>query len=255
MIDLRRRMLWTAVLLLAVGTLCAAEENAFKAIPPPEIELPPVAIGEQPPRSTETETPATAPAPGPASSTAAAASPAVAEQLKSLQQLYQEGPPSAEAPAGGGIGTIALLRTVMWLCVLCAAIIFGLYLLRKYARRTPLLAGQDLGVVLGRVYLNPKTSIHFVKTGGRVLLIGVTPQQVSLLSEFDAAASEELAAVGSTPAEPRRETVASNFLAELQANNAALRQPIREDDDLVSLRSDIQRLQQSLQEKMRETHP
>lgn len=219
------------------GTAPAAEEAPVAPLPPP------------PPPQTSTPPPAEKPG-------AKSATPdeGAALALRGLQELYEEAPTAlyaAPPPVQAGGLLDAGLRTFLWLCVLCALIILAGYLLKRFGQRTPLLAGQRLGVVLGRVHLDPKAAIHYVRTGGRVLLLGVTPQQVTLLTEFDASAFEEVQEMEPAPDPRLRTNEPAGFLAQLQANHAKLQAP---DDELVTLRSDIQRLQQSLQEKMRDPH-
>ena len=170
--------------------------------------------------------------------------------IEALQRLY-EAETAPAAPPGEQQGTLLLpaRRTFFWLCILCALIILLGYALRRYSGKTPLLAGQRLGTVLGKMYLDPKTSIHYVKTGGRVLLVGVTSRQVALLAEFEAEAFEQACETLSAAGDSPNASPATSFLSELQAHQEQLTTP---DDDLVMLRGDIQRLQQSLQEKMRE---
>lgn len=176
----------------------------------------------------------------------------VPTHLQALQQQYDAPaaqPATDAAPAfeGPALGSMAL-RTAMWLGVICAAIILLSLLLRKAGRRTPLLAGQQFGSVLGRLYLTPKTALHFVRSGDRVLVIGVTQNAVSLITEFDA---ESFLAP-----EDKREsenTAPHGFISRLQGNLVRMdRAGVSDDDDIAALRSDIERLREHLQERVRE---
>ncbi|MBI2421848.1 MAG: flagellar biosynthetic protein FliO [Candidatus Hydrogenedentes bacterium] len=159
---------------------------------------------------------------------------------------------SGRAPGAGGSQEIFgkyALRALAGLSFVIALILLLQYLLRRFAQNTPLLAGMRLGAVIGKVYLNPKASLHYVKSGGRILVLGVTPNQITFISDFDesAFAAPELGAPAVSPAD----TI--SFVEALRAQTqqltaATLPAP---DDDLASLRGDIQRLQQYLQE---ETH-
>ena len=142
-----------------------------------------------------------------------------------------------------------MAQTVVALLVICALIIAFGWLARKFGARTPLLAGANLAQVLGRTYLEPKTALHFVKTGGRVLVVGVTPNSISLLTEFDAE-QFELAGTGA-PAAAR--TPPADFLTQLreQQERTDAAPPPAPDEDLDALRGDIQRLKQYLQDSRR----
>ncbi|HOZ47419.1 MAG TPA: flagellar biosynthetic protein FliO [Candidatus Hydrogenedentes bacterium] len=163
------------------------------------------------------------------------------------------------------VGWQSVLRAVSGLCLVVAAILLGSYLLRRYGRRTPLLAGAELGRVLGKIYLSPKVSLHFVQTGGQVLVVGVSQSGISLISEFDAAAfgalletpeshgrSGEGNAAPSTSGEA--DSARKAFLAELEASARELRdsKTPAADEDIDSLRQDIVRLQKYLKDNLRE---
>ncbi len=179
------------------------------------------------------------------------------------------------------LGLSNLLRVFSVLCVVIALILIVTLLLKKFGTRTPLFAGSSLGAVLGKIHLSPRASLHFVRTGGRVLVVGVTQNDISLVSEFDAAAfegeialEEGTAASAPEPWRPREETghaaVPSakegerddRFLAELKASAGDLLKDTSRpqsnepqeapDADIDSLRKDILRLQKYLKENLRE---
>jgi flagellar biogenesis protein FliO len=143
-------------------------------------------------------------------------------------------------------------RACAWLFFLLAAIIFLGYFSRKIARRTPLLAGQRFGTVLGKIYLNPRASLHYVQTGGRILLVGVTQNHMALLTEFDEQAFPDLQEMTDVPLQQSQK--GKDFLTHLEDNEAAQRTATlaTEDADLASLRSELQRMQQSMQKGGRE---
>lgn len=182
--------------------------------------------------------------------------------FRAHQQIWEETPAPAAAPVDEPASmrnlltsdaTNYFLRVVAILFILCGVIILGGYLVKRFGKRTPLLAGQRLGTVLGKVHLTPRASLHYVKSGDRVLVLGLTQNSIALLTEFNAEAFE-----ADTSTEPAAETLEggkpSSFLTHLRA--AAIAEPkaaALADDDLTSLRSDIQRLQQYLQDSARET--
>ena len=145
------------------------------------------------------------------------------------------------------------MRSLAALLAICAAILVLGWAAKRWGGRTPLLAGAGLAQVMGRTYLEPKICLHYVKTGGRVLVIGVTPNSINLITEFDADQFEAVAAP--LPEAPRTTTAADAFLARLreQQERGATPAPPTTADDLDSLRGDIQRLKQFLQESRRGT--
>jgi flagellar biogenesis protein FliO len=151
------------------------------------------------------------------------------------------------ASAGEGLRGTAM-RAAMYLCVLCGLIILSGFLLKKYGKNTPLLAGMQLGTVLGKVHLGPRTALHYVKTGGRVLVIGVTQTSIALLTDFDAETFETAA----PPEKTRKGKPFADLLEQLrpEAEQAAPAEPM--DDELASLRGDVQRLRQYLRDSARE---
>lgn len=181
--------------------------------------------------------------------------------IRELQEEFDRDLPPAGSPAGATaagngaanpVETAPVLRAVAWLFVICSMIVLLGYFARRFGKRTPLLSGQRYGEVLGRLHLTPRVAVHFVKSGGRVLLIGVSQQAIACLAEFEAESFEALA----DPADHEESSPQGkeSFLARLQASEEALNQsagPV--DDELESLRGDIQRLQASLQERARET--
>lgn len=146
-----------------------------------------------------------------------------------------------------GIGSMAL-RSAAALLGICGAIILLGWAARRFGGKTPILAGAGIAQVLGRTYLEPKVALHFVKTGGRVLVVGVTPQTIALISEFDAADFEASPAISELP---KPAIGAADFLSRLKEQQAASAAAPVADEDLEALRGDIQRLKQFLQESRR----
>lgn len=144
----------------------------------------------------------------------------------------------------------ALLNGLMALCAVLALFFFLVYLGKRFGKRTPLLAGQQLGQVMGRVALSPQATLHFVRTNGEVLVVGVTQHSVNLLRTFDAAdfeAAGDRDRAPEKPAAPER-----SFLEQLrqtQQSMPALTPGV--DEDLDSLKGDLQRLQQYIQDSAR----
>ena len=221
-----------------------------EAAPAPQ-EAAPAAVVPAAPAPQEAAPAAVAPAASSAE-TAAPAAP-VPDYFKAHQAAWDQpetedvlGEPAQPlVPQGGAPQRSSLvdyaLRTLAVLLVLCGLIMLGGWAIRKFGGRTALLSGQNLGNVIGKVYLEPRASLMYVKTGGRVLVLGVTPQNINPVAEFEESVFEAPAA---SPADT------TSFLARLQERPAL--NPIREDEEITSLRGDIQRLKDFLRESKRD---
>ena len=186
---------------------------------------------------------------------------AEAEKIRQVQaQMDAAGQPPETRPARmpeEPSMTRNVLRTLASLCLVLALIVAALWLVRRLGRNTPMLAGVELGQLAGKVYLSPRMCLHYVRTGGKMLIIGVTPNGMSLIAEFDEAAfptAPAAAPVQPVSPETRR---AESFLGELQASLRAQEQPASpgpsEEAELDALRRDVQRLQQYLEGRMRDS--
>lgn len=163
-----------------------------------------------------------------------------------------EGVEPGLAEGAGASGSVSYWRVFISLCLVVALIIIVGVVGRKVGKRTPLLAGSKLGSVLGRIQLSRGASLHFVRAGGRVLVIGVTATNTSLVSEFDASA---FVREGEGPSLGEDAFSGKSFAARLQDSSKSMTQDKAEnveDDEIDSLRSDIQRLQKYLREEARE---
>lgn len=225
----RRIAAWAALACaLQCGGASPAEalEDSFEEAPAPEISLLPDPVPAVPPAEVPTE---------------AEAAPEPDYFLRHREEFYRD-TPGAAAETGAGTplppdsidGWAAGLQAFFVLCVLCGIIILGGYLLRRFGKNTPLLAGGRLGEVIGRVHLAPRASLHYVRTGGRVLVVGVTPNAIHTVAEFDAEAFADEAPEAAAPDAP------VDFLAQLKSAQAS---PKPGDDDLGALRSEVQQLQ------------
>jgi len=143
------------------------------------------------------------------------------------------------------------IRAAGVLLAICGIIVLMGYAAKRFGGKTPLLAGASLGRPLGRVYLDPKTVLHFVETGGRVLVIGASHGSIALITEFEAdafrAAEDTPPRAAQTPAAPSGESAFIDALRRKQETPAAAGTP-----DIESLRGDIQRLKEFLRESQRD---
>jgi flagellar biogenesis protein FliO len=141
------------------------------------------------------------------------------------------------------------------LAIVIALILIAYYLVRRFGKNVPALAGSQLGSIMGTIHLSKDASLHFVKTGGRILVIGANSQSISPIAEFDAVTFDGLDAVESASDEFNPDS----FLAQLQTQSSMISAPQQddedlsdvEDDDIAALRGDIHRLQQYLREETR----
>lgn len=175
--------------------------------------------------------------------------------ISKVQSLYEQPaerptppPPRTQETSFGS----QILRVFGVLAALCGVIVLLGYVSKKYLPNTPALAGLKLGTVLGRVYLSPKASLHYVKTGGRVLVVGVTPAGIHLLTEFEAESFEASLLNPETAEEPTKDVLSPNFLEYLNASQRPARAAA--DDDIANLRGEIQRLSEFLRDVGREPH-
>ncbi len=195
----------------------------------------------------------------------AAQAPTLDPVMDALRTEYERGAGADAAPQRPGAPESAaastdppttveyLMRAFAGLLAICAAIIFLGYGVRKYGKHTPIMAGQHLGRHLGTVHLTPKAALHYVKSGDKVLVIGLTPTAITAIAEFPAAAFDAPREGAST--DPVSEKTQA-FFKQLReaAKGAKAETPSKpaEDDDIAALRGDVQRLQRHIEELGRE---
>ncbi|GMV93227.1 MAG: hypothetical protein AMXMBFR82_30050 [Candidatus Hydrogenedentota bacterium] len=161
------------------------------------------------------------------------------------------GEPGGDAPSSDGSRSFGrnVAQGFIALCLVVALILICTYFLKRFGGRTPLLAGANLGTVLGKVYLTPKIALHFVQVKNVVLVVGVSPNGVSAVTQLSAALFEDLAQPTA-----RANDRQLDFLSELSAatGQQSPADSEAEDDEIASLKGDLARLQKYLQETSRE---
>ena len=151
---------------------------------------------------------------------------------------------------------LSFIRVISIVLFLCGLMVMAVYVSKKYGGKGSILTGQQLGKVVGQIRISPKASLVYVETGGRILILGLTQQNVSLVSEFDA---DSFDAMTNTEVVAQTSPQVSGFLEQLKQRQAALQKPAVEpppspttqrpmDDELESLRGDIERLQEFLKD-------
>jgi len=146
-------------------------------------------------------------------------------------------------------------KVISALFFVCALILMLFLLAKRYGRKLPALAGAELAQTLGQVYLKPNVSLHFVETGGKVLVIGLSPNSMTAIAEFDAVAFhaqvEDESQAAAAEAEPGT-IQTSDFLKEFKQSLEEMRKPTpagpSDDAEITALREDVHRLQRYLQE-------
>ena len=92
-----------------------------------------------------------------------------------------EGPACVQEPPG--IGDM-IRRSVMALLVIIILICLVVYVLKKLFGIKTVVGGAAESNVLGRIYLDPRTSIFVVKIVDRIMIVGVAQNSIQLLSEI-----------------------------------------------------------------------
>lgn len=90
----------------------------------------------------------------------------------------------AEGPAPGANAGELLVRTLLGLGILVAVIFLGVYGIRRLAGRMGAGAPLTQLRLLGCTFLGPKRSLCAVLALDRVLIVGVTDAQITLLTEI-----------------------------------------------------------------------
>jgi flagellar biogenesis protein FliO len=154
------------------------------------------------------------------------------------------------------------LQFAMWFAICLAVLVLVLWALQRLGRRTRLLPAADLAQVIGRVYLDKTAVLHFVRTGGKVLVVGVTPNAVQCIAEFDSEIfSDQMAAGAGNEAAGENDKAdasakARKFFEELRTQQGIMggngpaphESHANPDEEIASLRGDIARLQRMLRE-------
>lgn len=255
---------WIAALgivLLALGT--HGEDPEFAATAPAKVLLPvettapapaqtPASESQDATKPAEEKAPEAAPAAEPvADAIAADISAEMDRQAAAENSSKPLGADSETTPANLSSPARTVARGIASLCATLVVILLIFAALKRWGKRTPLLAGQQLAKVMGRVGLSPQASLHFVQTNGEVLIIGVTQQHISLLRTFDAADFEAATEVSTPGSAAPVSDPAASFLAQLKESRASMGVEAAADEDLDQLKGELQRLKQYFQDTTR----
>ncbi len=118
--------------------------------------------------------------------------------LSKATQAQTDSDGAAFKPA---VPTGSIVKMVSALVIVVFSIYFCVMLLKKFlGRKYGGRGGENLLEVLETTYVGPKKMVSLVRVADKSVLIGVTDQSISMLTELDADATAELAgAKGSVP--------------------------------------------------------
>ncbi len=125
--------------------------------------------------------------------------------LAALQQKADNGEATISAQPVSPYG--ALVKMIAALVVVIASIYGGLYLLNRQMKRRQFgrTGGRSLDV-LETAFVGPKKTVSLVRVADRAVLIGVTDNQISVLTELS---EPETARILAEQPQPRQETFGS----------------------------------------------
>ncbi len=147
------------------------------------------------------------------------------------------------------------MRAIFGLGISVALILLSYAVVKKFGKHTPLLAGMHMAKVVGKLHLAPGVALHFVKAADKMLLIGVTKNNVSLVTSFDSDHFEEIITDKDKgkPAKESPNDFDDLLRAKKELYDAKEGDPADvEASQLAALRNDIERLQEYLQETSNE---
>jgi flagellar biogenesis protein FliO len=178
-------------------------------------------------------------------------------ELRGENAVGDEGAAGSPLAAEGERTVVdAFIRMIGGLSIVLFIILVIFYLVRRFGKNVPALAGSRLGQVIGQVHLSRDVTLHYVRTGGRVLVIGVNPTGVNLVAEFGASTFDG----GLDESDIEGSFNSDAFVSELKGQTDIYTKESGEDvsesssdDDMAILRSDIHRLQEYLREESRES--
>jgi flagellar biogenesis protein FliO len=94
-------------------------------------------------------------------------------------------PYSDPSPLGKGGFFGAIVRAMFSLVVVLTLLYAALWVIKKMTASTMGIPSEGLLRVVGRIYLNPKVIIYFVKIVDKLLVVGVNSGNISLLTTID----------------------------------------------------------------------
>lgn len=145
-------------------------------------------------------------------------------------------------------------RTLVALIFVIGLILVLLGVLRYFSNKT-YRGIKSIGKIVGVLYLSPRTKIYYVQSAGKVFVLGVSGDRINLLfvfpeDEFFASIANEDITDSSYP-QKTFSKVLDDVETRIQSQSASKMPEVSEniDDELASLKANIQRLQQAIREE------
>jgi flagellar biosynthetic protein FliO len=103
--------------------------------------------------------------------------------------------PDFQETVGKSVAAFSIFKMLMALAVVIVCIYAGIYLLKRMtSRKHTSPGGTNLLEVLETAYIDPKKSLSLVRVADKSVLIGVTDNQISVLTELDQEHTQSLLA-------------------------------------------------------------
>ncbi len=115
-----------------------------------------------------------------------------------------------------GSTTWALLGVFVKLLVVIGLFVGSVIIFRYYSSKRPFRNASRQLEVVETIRLSPRQSLHLIRAGDRLLIVGATDQAISLVSEMVAKLDENDKTAEEIPAAPQKETF-QNILASLNS--------------------------------------
>ncbi len=90
----------------------------------------------------------------------------------------------AYTASGDGLSVLVYLKVIFLLIVIIAFIIFALWAARKFAPQRIPASRTGIIKILGYSYLGPKKALYLIEAAGKVILIGVTDNNINKVADF-----------------------------------------------------------------------
>lgn len=78
----------------------------------------------------------------------------------------------------------SLKKMAVALLIVIALLCFAIWLFKRVTKGVPLFLDQNVGRVIGRIYLSPKAILYIVKIADRILIVGANPTAINLITEI-----------------------------------------------------------------------
>ncbi len=174
------------------------------------------------------------------------------EQSNTISPEGENRPPESSTVSGNSSWIYYFFRTVIALIFVIGLILVLLGGLRYFSRKT--YSGvKSIGRIVGALYLSPRSKIYYVHSAGKVFLLGISGDRMSLLFTFPE--DEFFASVSNEEDTSFQQKTFSKVLEDvetrLQSRASSEKPEFVEniDDELASLKANIQRLQQAIREE------